>query len=117
MRPTDETLVKQAIFGNKRAFGKLVDRYQNAVYGLAYHFTRNVNDAQDLAQEAFLQAYLKLDQLKEASKFAPWLQRVTTNLCKMWRRRAKPETLSLVSLDESSSGRPLLYRRAYPKGG
>ena len=113
MQPTDEILAKQAILGDKRAFGKLVERYQNAVYGLAYHFTRNVSDAQDLAQEAFLQAYLKLDQLKKPAKFAHWLRRITANICKMWLRRAKPEMLSLEALKTRNKLRyyePAIYR-------
>jgi len=98
MQPTDEVLAKQAILGDKRAFGKLVERYQNAVYGLAYHFTRNVNDAQDLAQEAFLKTYLKLYQLKEPAKFAPWLRRITANICKMWLRCRQSKMLSWEEL-------------------
>ena len=103
MQQTDEILTKQAILGDKRAFGKLVERYQNAVYGLAYHFTRNISDAHDLAQEAFLQAYLKLSQLKEPAKFAHWLRRITANICKMWLRRAKPEMLSWEALKSNQT--------------
>lgn len=94
MHTTDEILVRRCLGGDKSAFGQLIQKYQRIVYGLAYHFSGKGTDAQDLAQEAFLQAYLKLDQLHEPAKSMHWLRRITANVCKMWFRRGKPETTS-----------------------
>jgi len=55
----------------------------------------NFTDAQDLAQEAFVQAYLSLHQLREPDKFASWLYSVTANICKMWLRQRRAEVASL----------------------
>jgi len=55
----------------------------------------NFTDAQDLAQEAFVQAYLSLHQLREPDKFASWLYSVTANICKMWLRQRKAEGVAL----------------------
>ena len=99
MSPRDEVLVQQACSGDPQAFGQLVDRYQGAVYGLAYHLVGNANDAQDLAQEALLQAYLMLSQLQDPAKFPHWLQRITANVCKMWLRRSQPKMLPWDALD------------------
>jgi RNA polymerase sigma-70 factor (ECF subfamily) len=93
----DEILVKKAMAGDKDAFGQLVQIYQGAVYGLCYHIVGNFADAQDLAQEAFVQVYQDLHQLREPAKFANWLNRVTRNVCGMWLRRRKS---NMVSLDE-----------------
>jgi len=93
----DEILVKKAISGDKDAFGQLVQIYQGAVYGLCYHIVGNFADAQDLAQEAFVQAYQDLHQLREPAKFANWLNRVTRNVCGMWLRRRNSK---IVPLDE-----------------
>ena len=98
MQLRDEILVQKALAGDKHAFGQLIEKYQNVVYGLAYHLVRNSTDAQDLSQEAFLQAYLKLSQLKQPAKFAHWLRRITANTCKMWLRRPKPELVSWEDL-------------------
>lgn len=93
----DEILVKQAMTGDKDAFGQLVQIYQGAVYGLCYHIVGNFADAQDLAQEAFVQSYQDLHQLREPAKFANWLNRVTRNICGMWLRRRNSK---IVPFDE-----------------
>ena len=66
----DEILVKNTLSGDKAAFNQLVARYQTQVYGLAFNISRNFSDAEDLAQEAFLRAYLSLHQLRELSRHA-----------------------------------------------
>jgi len=93
----DSDLVQQTLQGDKDAYGKLVTKYQAAVYGLCFHLVGNFTDAQDLAQEAFVQAYLSLHQLREPDKFASWLYSVTANICKMWLRKRRVE---ITSLDE-----------------
>jgi tetratricopeptide (TPR) repeat protein len=60
MQLTDEMLVQRCLDGDKEAFGFLVDRYKESVFGLAYSKVGNVHDAQDIAQEAFLNAYKNL---------------------------------------------------------
>ena len=97
----DEILVKQAMTGDKDAFGQLVQIYQGAVYGLCYHIVGNFADAQDLAQEAFVQSYQDLHQLREPAKFANWLNRVTRNICGMWLRRRNSK---IIPLDEVALG-------------
>lgn len=98
MQSKDEVLVQKAMEGDRHAFGQLVEKYKNVVYGLAYHLVRDFTEAQDLSQEAFLQAYLKLSQLKQPAKFSSWLRRITANTCKMWLRRPKPELVSWEEL-------------------
>jgi len=98
---TDEILVKNALSGDKDAFGKLVEKYSSAVYGLAYHLVGSFFDAQDLAQKTFITAYLKLHQLKDYAKFAGWLRIITINTCKMWLRKQKEKIISIEKIDES----------------
>ncbi len=96
MKQTDAQLVEEVLEGNIASFGILVRRYQGAVYGLTYHMVRNFADAEDLAQEAFLRAYLELRQLRDPSRFAGWLRRITHSICSMWLRSQR---ISYVSLD------------------
>lgn len=91
----DSDLVQRTLQGDRDAYGKLVTKYQGAVYGLCFHLVGNFADAQDLAQEAFVRAYLDLRQLCEPDKFASWLYSVTTNICKMWLRKRRAEIASL----------------------
>jgi RNA polymerase sigma-70 factor (ECF subfamily) len=80
----DEILVKKTLSGDKAAFNELVAKYQTQVYGLAFNISRNFSDAEDLAQEAFLRAYLSLHQLREPAKFGNWLYKITQNICRRW---------------------------------
>ena len=73
MSTSTRKLVQQSLAGDRSSFDRLVKTYQAAVYGLTYHWTRNFADARDLTQEAFFQAYEKLDQLQDPDKFAGWL--------------------------------------------
>jgi RNA polymerase sigma-70 factor (ECF subfamily) len=94
-------LVQRTRRGDREAFGQLVERYRDAIYGLAYHHVQNFEDARDIAQESFIKAYLRLPQLRDEQKFGPWLRQVTINECKMLQRsRRRVELLSLEELQE-----------------
>lgn len=99
--PTDAELVALTLGGDARAFGMLVARYQGSVHGLAYAIVADWAQAEDLAQSAFLRAYLQLAQLREPGRFAPWLRRVTTTTCLNWLEKHRPERRRMVDdLDE-----------------
>ena len=92
---TDKQLVQQALEGDPDSFGRLVERYQGMVGGVAYHWTKNLSDAQDIMQETFVQAYEKLGQLRDQEKFAGWLQRIALNACRKWQRGLYEQILSI----------------------
>lgn len=89
--PTDEDLVARTLAGDADAFGALVERHKSWVYGLALAHARDFDQADDLAQEAFVEAYVHLASLREAARFAGWLRRIVVNRCKMWARRRRSE--------------------------
>jgi RNA polymerase sigma-70 factor (ECF subfamily) len=95
MKSLDSQLINQTLLGDREAFSQLVLKYQGAVYGLAYHKVKNFADAQDIAQEAFMEAYRCLENLQDRSKFASWLYSITANRCKMWLRRRRQYVVSL----------------------
>ena len=78
---SDSNLVRRTLDGDTDAFGRLVDRYKEAVYGAAYVRLGNFQDAQDVAQEAFIQAYRRLGSLQAHDRFASWLNTIVRNLC------------------------------------
>ncbi len=88
---TDGELVTQTRAGDADAYGMLVARYQGHVYGLAYSFVENWAEAQDIAQETFIRAYLNLDQLQDPARFAAWLRRVTFSVAMNWLRAYRPQ--------------------------
>ena len=81
MKKSDAELVKYALQGDQAAFGELVKRYQAIVYGYAYHLLGSFDEAEELCQEAFIQAYTNLANLKEGKKFPSWLRSITRNVC------------------------------------
>lgn len=101
-RFTDDELIEYTLSDDKKAYSVLVQRYQQAVLGLARHFLSNLEDAEDVAQEAFLQAYLELPRLNNHSKFKSWLRQITANLCKMRLRQKRVEVISLGIIDPES---------------
>jgi len=80
----DEELVNLCLSGDKNAFGELVMHYQRVVYGLTYHLVGNFEDARDLSQEAFIKAYTRLSHLRDKTKFASWLKKITFSVCMNW---------------------------------
>ncbi|OGF13300.1 MAG: hypothetical protein A2W00_00450 [Candidatus Eisenbacteria bacterium RBG_16_71_46] len=86
----DETaLVLRARRGDSVAFGEIVRRYQRAVYRVAYGYTRNTADADDLAQETFVNAYRAISRFRISEPMFPWLARIATNLAFSLHRRRK----------------------------
>src|SRR4051812_1287251 len=65
--------------GDREAFGRLVRRHQRRVYAAALHITGNHSDADDVAQEAFVRAYLGLQTFDGRADFFTWLYRITVN--------------------------------------
>jgi RNA polymerase sigma factor (sigma-70 family) len=88
---TDAEIVARVRGGDTEAYTLLVNRYRGAAYGPAYHALGSVEDARDVAQEALVQAYLHLDQLREPAKFGAWLGQITRNQCRQWERRQRPQ--------------------------
>lgn len=85
----DETLVALAQKGERKAFEELVERYKLKAYRIAFHFTRNREEAKDLSQEGFLRAFTHLDRFDGRSSFYTWLYRILVNLCLDHRRRER----------------------------
>lgn len=91
-------LVIRAQSNDPGAFEELVLLYQNKVYGLCLHLTGNPDDAQDLAQEAFIRAFKALGRFRNEADFGTWIHRITVNVWLNLQRKnngRKP-----VSLDE-----------------
>lgn len=100
-------LVKRARQGDLSAYDELVRRYQERIYATVYHMTSNHEDANDLAQEAFIKAYQALKSFKGGSSFYTWVYRIavnkTINFLKQRKNRAQ---MSLNDLDFNAEHDP-----------
>jgi len=97
MSVSDEILVKKSQKGDYPSFEGLVKRYEKKIYNLAYRIMGNKEDASDVLQETFLQAFKKLAGFKGEAKFSTWVYRIAVNICLM--RKRKRKKMEIVSLD------------------
>jgi len=84
----DATLVARVLAGDKAAFGVLIDRHRPGTTRLAQRMLNDSADAEEVGQEAFLQAFLGLRHLRTQDHFGAWLMGIIVNLCRM-RLRAR----------------------------
>ena len=95
MEANETDLIRQAQAGDREAFGQLVERHQHYVYNLALRVVGDEREAEDLAQEAFVRAWLALANFRRESRFSTWLFRIVTNLCYNRLPRLRRELLEL----------------------
>jgi RNA polymerase sigma-70 factor, ECF subfamily len=91
----EEALIAQARGGSTDAFGELVERYERRVFRLARNITRNHEDAEDVMQNAFVQAYKNLPRFRGDSRFYTWVVRITVNEAFMKMRRSRFNEVSI----------------------
>lgn len=89
--------------GDVNAYQSLVERYERRLYHVAYGMVRNQEDAKEIAQEAFVKAFKKLETFRLESKFYTWLCRIAMNLCIDHHRRMKHRSHSEYDDQRSSA--------------
>src|SRR6201997_734186 len=99
--PSELEWVRQAQLGDKEAFARLYETHKQRVYAICLRITREKTEAEDCAQEAFLQCFLRLSTFRGESALSTWLYRLTVNVVLM---RLRANHVKPVSLDSSGSG-------------
>ena len=87
-----ETLLARCRQGDDLAWEALVRQYQGRVYGVAFHYLRDREEARDAAQEIFIKIYRGLATMREGDRFLPWMLRLARNCCVDQLRRLKVRT-------------------------
>lgn len=83
--------IKQVLKGDQNAFGDIVELYKDKVYQISYRILGNKHEAEDIAQEAFIRAYVNIQSFNMNLKFSTWIYRIATNLCIDRIRKKKPD--------------------------
>ncbi|HET7787908.1 MAG TPA: sigma-70 family RNA polymerase sigma factor [Myxococcales bacterium] len=100
-QPGDSELVARSQQGDGAAFAMLVERHRRQLYRLALRMTGSEADAQEVLQEAFLNAYQKLPLFRGEAQFSSWLYRIAANsaLMRLRRKRRAPDALAEQPLE------------------
>ena len=98
MIPSDAQIVQAAQKGDKQAFEALVEKYKNAVYAVILPKVKNYHQAEDLAQDTFVQAYKNLSSINEPEKVGFWLCGIARNIARKWLTRKKRDDFSIDQL-------------------
>jgi RNA polymerase sigma-70 factor (ECF subfamily) len=100
-RRDDIYFIRQVLNGNINSYAVLVDRHKDRVFNLAFRITGNREEAEEVAQDAFLKAYRSLGSFRMNSLFSTWLYKIVYNTAISFIRTRKKTALSL---DEFSAG-------------
>jgi len=103
---SETELIERARTGDADAFGELVERHRVAVYRAARAALRSADEAEDVAQEAFVAAYRKLDQFRGEASFRTWLLAITWNFARTRRRTSWLRLQRFTSSDERQVAEP-----------
>jgi len=103
-RNNELQLISSAREGNDQAFAALFNLHKRRVYSLCLHMSKDVAEAEDLTQDAFMRVFRKLDSFRGEARFSTWLYRITVNTVLAKFRRSKSDLLSIdrdVRVDSS----------------
>ncbi|NBU75163.1 MAG: sigma-70 family RNA polymerase sigma factor [Planctomycetes bacterium] len=103
--PGEQELLNRARSGDADSFCLLVAQHQSRLFTCVYRMLGHMEDAQDVVQEAFLNAYLSLSQFKGDARFFTWIYRIALNAAISHRRKAMHRiNARMIPIDESGSG-------------
>ena len=88
MQLSDDQLIERTLAGETEAFGVLVRRWENPIYGLSLRMLGRDEEAKDVCQETFIAAFRNLRKFRGDSKFSSWLYRIALNACHSRLRRS-----------------------------
>jgi RNA polymerase sigma-70 factor, ECF subfamily len=107
-RRSDQDLIEATIAGDGNAFAAIVERFQRAVYRVAFAIVRDENEADAITQDTFVQAYTSLRTFEGRAELQTWLTRIAINRSRDWLRRRRFVSLFTLRHDEEGTSETLL---------
>jgi RNA polymerase sigma factor (sigma-70 family) len=98
---SDAQAIEATKTGNIAAFTHLVEKYQYLAYSIVRKVIRNKEEAEEITQDIFLQAFKKIDELRDPDKFKPWLCRIALNSALSKYNKQKPIHINVEYLTEN----------------
>jgi RNA polymerase sigma-70 factor (ECF subfamily) len=99
IRGDDSILIERVLNGEQECFYELVRPYERSIYVSAFLILRNQADAEEVAQEAVLKAFRRLNQFRGESKFSTWIVQITINEARMRRRKDRRDLYESIEKD------------------
>jgi RNA polymerase sigma-70 factor (ECF subfamily) len=101
----DFQLIERTLTGDRSAFSELVTKYQDRLYASMLGFTGSAEEAEDVVQDAFVRAFVKLESFQQSSQFFTWLYRIAFNTA-LSRHRRRRSRISLDHVRETTGMEP-----------
>jgi RNA polymerase sigma-70 factor (ECF subfamily) len=96
----DVRLIAATLAGDRAAFGRLVRHHQDRLFNTLMHVTGSREDAEDVVQDTFVQAFARLERFEQRAQFYTWIYRIAFNIWATYRRRRRPQ----LSIDGARDG-------------
>ena len=100
---SDGTYARRVQSGDRSAFRILVERYEGMVFDLAHQYADHPDAAEDLAQDVFLKAYRRIDDLQDPDRFASWLYGIALNRGRDYAKNARRDTYPFSRSDQNAA--------------
>ncbi len=100
MSKADEDIIRRVLNGDRNAYALLVDKYKDRVFSLALRIVRNRELAEEIAQDAFVKAYVSLDKFRKEAGFSTWIYRITYNTAVSETRKKKYKTYNTERIEQ-----------------
>ncbi len=89
----DKRLVEECLKGNEQAWGVLVDKYKNLIFSVVLKYGASQEEAADIFQGVWLDAYNDLPKLRKKAAFKGWLMKITTHKCYRWKEQQRRQNM------------------------
>jgi RNA polymerase sigma-70 factor, ECF subfamily len=93
MTQDEKAIIIRTLDGDERAYALLIDRYKEGLYRHCFKFVRDEDWAEDIAQETFIKAYIRLELYDSTYRFSTWLYKIATNIALQEIRKKRPVPL------------------------
>lgn len=109
---TDSEIIAEILKGDENLYRSLINKYKDQVLRTCYGFTQSQSDAEDIAQEVFIEIYESLYSFRHESKFSTWIYRISVNKSLNFLRKKRKASI-FSSLEELFSGKTIPQGNAH----